>query len=195
MNPQLVKDFSAEAPGALAEPGRHRTVATSRADIFVRFSDGEGVPIVLIHEIGGSGHVFDGLFADAFAHDHQLLAIDLAGHGRSGEASDHETAYTVEGYADTLLETLERLEIESAFVLDVSKGGRIGRELLSIFPGALGLIVVGDATYCETSPTDVALPPIYHVASLDEKALEPVILNLELREAALSLAPRLWYGG
>jgi len=31
--------------------------------------------------------------------------------------------------------------------------------------------------------------------AIDEASLEPIILSLELREAALSIAPRLWYGG
>jgi len=37
--------------------------------------------------------------------------------------------------------------------------------------------------------------PVYEIGAISEDALEPVILSLELREAALSIAPRLWYGG
>ena len=171
------------------------TIFTSRADISVRVSDGEGLPILLVHDVGGSSDDFDAMFSFALAHDHRLLAIDLPGHGRSGEASDHETAYTIEGYAESLLETLERLDIESAFIIDLSPAGRIGRELMSILPGAMGLAYLGAATFCETQNSEPEQTPIYQISSLSEDALEPIIANLELREAALSIAPRLWYGG
>jgi pimeloyl-ACP methyl ester carboxylesterase len=184
------------SPGsdAIGRPG-HKTVATSRADIAVRTSAGEGLPILLIHEVGRASDDFDALFSYAIASDHKLIAIDLAGHGRSGEATDHETAYTTEGYAESLLETLERLDIENAFIIDRSKNGRIGRELMSIFPGAMGLAYLGDATICETQNASAEHTPIYQIASLSEEALEPIIASLELREAALSVALRLWYGG
>lgn len=172
-----------------------RTVATSRADIAVRTSAGEGLPFVLIHDIGRSSEDFNGMLSYAFSHDHRLIAIDLPGHGRSGEATAHEFADTVEAYAEMLLETLERLGVENAFIIDRSREGRIGRELVSIFPGAMGLVIVDDATYCETQNAEFEQTPIYHIASISEEALEPIIASLELREAALSVAPRLWYGG
>lgn len=173
-----------------------RTVATSRADVAVRTSAGEGLPFVLIHGVGRSSHDYDEMLSYAFAHDRLLIAIDLPGHGRSGEASDHESAYTVEGCAETLLETLERLNIENAIIVDQSEDGRIGRELLSMFPGAMGLVIVDSAaTFCETQNAGFETTPIYHIASMSEDALEPIIVSLELREAALSVAPRLWYGG
>ncbi len=193
--------MSAQTAGNLATASRSprscvsRMIATSRADVAVRSSIGEGLPFLLIHDVGGSSEDFDLMLSYAFALDHRLIAVDLPGHGRSGEASDPATAYTVDGYADTLLETLERLNIENAFLIDHSPDGRIGRELLSIFPGAMGLVIVGDATYCETQNSGFDVAPIYHVASTTEDALEPIILSLELREAALSVAPRLWYGG
>jgi len=172
-----------------------KLLATSRADIAVRVSEGEGAPILLIHAIGGSGADFDRVFDYAFAHDHKLIAVDLPGHGRSGEASDHETAYTTEGYAETLLETLERLGVDSALVIDQSRDGRIGKELMTIFPGMLGLAIVGGPFRGAVGDSCVESVPVYEIGAISEDALEPVILSLELREAALSIAPRLWYGG
>ena len=195
MHSSLVENFVSLPAGALVRPMKHKTLATSRADLAVRLSDGEGLPILLVHDVGGSSDDFDAMFSFAFAHDHRLLAVDLPGHGRSGEASDHETAYTIEGYAESLLETLERLDIESAFIIDLSPAGRIGRELMSILPGAMGLAYLGAATFCETQNSEPEQTPIYQISSLSEDALEPIIANLELREAALSVAPRLWYGG
>jgi pimeloyl-ACP methyl ester carboxylesterase len=195
MNHQIAEKHVTVTAKTLDGRPQRNTVFTSRADIAIRVSDGEGLPILLVHDLNGSSEDFDALFSYAFAHDHRLLAVDLPGHGRSGEASDHETAYTVEGYAESLLETLERLDIESAFIIDLSPKGMIGRELLSILPGAMGLAYLGGATFCETQNSEPEQTPIYQISSLSEDALEPIIANLELREAALSLAPRLWYGG
>jgi pimeloyl-ACP methyl ester carboxylesterase len=195
MHPSLVEKFASLPAGPFAGAAERKTLPTSRADVAVRMSAGEGLPILLVHGIGGSSDDFDTLFGLAFAHDHRLIAVDLPGHGRSGEASDHDTAYTVEGYAESLLETLERLGIDNVFVIDRSENGCIGRELMAIFPGALGLAVVDDATFCETPDASLELPPIYRISSTSDEALEPVIQALELREAALSVAPRLWYGG
>jgi pimeloyl-ACP methyl ester carboxylesterase len=185
----------AVAPRSGVPANQAKLLATSRADISVRLSEGEGAPILLIHAIGGSGADFDPVFDYALAHDHKLIAVDLPGHGHSGEASDHETAYTIEGYAETLLETLERLGIESAFVIDQSRDGKIGKELMTIFPGMLGLTVVGGPFHGAVGDSNVETTPVYEIGELSEDALEPVILSLELREAALSIAPRLWYGG
>jgi pimeloyl-ACP methyl ester carboxylesterase len=194
MSAQTAKKL-AVAPRSGALPDRARLLATSRADIAVRVSQGEGAPILLIHAIGGSGADFDRVFTYAFAHDHRVIAVDLPGHGLSGEATDHESAYTTEGYAETLLETLERLGVESAFVIDQSKEGRIGKELMTIFPGMLGLAVVGGPFRGAIGDSSVESIPLYEIGAISEDALEPVILSLELREAALSIAPRLWYGG
>jgi len=185
----------AVAPRSGALPDQAKLLATSRADISVRVSEGEGAPILLIHAIGGSAADFDEVFNYAFARDHKVIAVDLPGHGQSGEASDHETAYTIEGYAETLLETLERLGVDSAFVIDQSLEGEIGRELMTIFPGMLGLAVVGGPFRGAVGESSVDIAPVYEIGAISEDALEPVILSVELREAALSIAPRLWYGG
>ena len=183
------------APGLGDGSRQMKLLPTSRADVAVRVSQGEGAPILLIHAIGGSCADFDQVFGYAFALDHRVIAVDLPGHGQSGEASDHETAYTVEGYADTLLETIERLGVDSAFVIDKSHEGRIGRELTTIFPGVLGLAVVGGPFHGAVGESSIDSTPVYEIGAISEEALEPIILSLELREAALSIAPRLWYGG
>lgn len=178
-----------------AAPARNLAMATSRAEIAVRQSSGEGTPILLIHAERGSSRDFDALFSSAVASDHRLIAFDLPGHGASSEAHDPVTAYTIEGYADTALEALERLGVDNAFVVDLSVEGWIGRELATMFPGMLGLAVVGSRRRSANWNALPGAPPVYEISRLDEEALEPVLQSLELREAALSLAPRLWYGG
>ena len=118
------------------------SIVTSRAEVAVRLSAGSGTAILLIHSVNGSSAQFNHLFETPFADQYRLIAIDLPGHGQSGEAYEPATAWTVYGYADLALEVLERLGIDNAFVVDRSPGGCIGHELMTIFPGMLGLAIV-----------------------------------------------------
>ena len=127
------------------------SIVTSRAEVAVRLSAGSGTAILLIHSVNGSSAQFNHLFETPFADQYRLIAIDLPGHGNSSEAYDPETACTTEGYADIALEILEWLDIDNAFVVDTSRGGVIGRELMTIFPGMLGLAIVDGAPKRETA--------------------------------------------
>ena len=170
-------------------------MATSRAEIAIRQRAGARSPILLIHAQGGSSRDFDALFASPIAADYRLIAIDLPGHGASGEAQYPEIAYTIADYADTVLAAIERLGIDNAFIIDLSSDGHVGRELATIFPGMLGLALLSSHTSVSHSEIFPDGPPVYEISRLDEDSLAPMLQNLELHATALALAPRLWYGG
>ena len=94
------------------------SIVTSRAEVAVRLSAGSGTAILLIHSVNGSSAQFNHLFETPFADQYRLIAIDLPGHGHSGEAYDTGDRVDVEGYADIALEVLERSGIDNAFVVD-----------------------------------------------------------------------------
>lgn len=170
------------------------SVATSRANLAFRFSEGKGAALLLIHGEGESMAAFASLFGAPIADAHRMLAIDLPGHGASSEAYDPQTACTVEGYADVALECLERLGIDYALVVDRSAGGRIGLELMSIFPGMLGLAIVGGST--DAADVVNTLIPVHVVAEASEVALAAAVKGLAAREAQMAQnASSLWYGG
>jgi len=161
------------------------TLAASRADIAVRQSRGTGRAILLVHGEGESMAAFAPLFTSELAESHHLVAFDLPGHGASGEPYDAESACTAEGYADLALEVLERLGVDSAFVVDRSLGGRIGREMFMIFPEMLGLAVVrgGGREDHEIHA------PIFEIDAADVLNLTPALAEIAERE------PRVWFGG
>lgn len=174
------------------QPGANRrsdfgvsTLAASRGDVAVRQSRGTGQAILLIHGEGESMAAFAALFESAFAGRHHLVTFDLPGHGASGEPYDPESACTADGYADLALEVLERLGVDSAFVVDRSLGGRIGREMFMIFPEMLGLALVrgGGREDHEIHA------PIYEIDAADESNLTPALAKIAERE------PRVWFGG
>ncbi len=172
-----------------------QVLPTSRADIAIRQSAGPGLSVLLLHAPSSSKEAFEQLFQSELAADIRLIAIDLPGQGASGEAHDPASAYTTEGYADTALETLERLGIERAFVVDASTDGWIGRELATIFPGMLGLAIPGTSNVEFVDDQGRGAPPVFALPDFSPQTLTPVIKRMELREAALTLSPLLWYGG
>ena len=170
------------------------SIVTSRAEVAVRLSAGSGTAILLIHSVDGSSAQFNHLFEMPFANQYRLIAIDLPGHGNSSQAYDPETACTTEGYADVALEILERLDVDDAFVVDASRGGVIGRELMTIFPGMLGLAIVDGGPNRE-NPVVSGVAPIYMVEGASGIMLTPVFSAIPALEAAFARTPLLWYGG
>jgi pimeloyl-ACP methyl ester carboxylesterase len=192
----LAKQFAAPIP-LLRKPvpaWSDALLSTSYADLAVRESSGKKLPILLLHAEASSKRVFNPLLEGRLGHEYRMIAIDLPGHGGSSNAHDPAT-YSAEGYADTALEALELLGVDEAVVFDASADGRIGRELMSIFPGLLGLAIQGalggdlDGQIAELD-SRVFEMPVFH-----EGMLDLMMKSMELKQAALRGAPTLWYGG
>jgi pimeloyl-ACP methyl ester carboxylesterase len=120
-----------------------RTIQTSHADIAVRLSSGTGFPVILLHGNSSCKEVFGPLLAGPIGTAHQLVAIDLPGHGASGNAHDPARTYSIPGYAETVLEVLAELGLKRAAVYGWSLGGHIGIDLIPRFPGLAGLMISG----------------------------------------------------
>ncbi len=104
------------------------------------FRKGDGIPIVLIHGVGGDQRVWYPIVR-SFPQGFKLLAPDLPGHGRSGG----EAIGSVMGYAEAVLKGLGD-EISGGILVGLSMGGgvAIGAYLLS--PHRFkGLVLVSSA--------------------------------------------------
>ena len=123
-------------------PIRHSTISTQTASIRVSESDGTGLPLVLIHGSGASRQVFERQFASSLAERHQLLALDLPGHGESTDAANGSD-YAIPALADSVAEVLALRGISHAAIFGWSLGGHIGIELLSRVPAVAGLMITG----------------------------------------------------
>ncbi|KAG6359552.1 hypothetical protein INS49_013073 [Diaporthe citri] len=62
-------------------------------------------------------------------------------HGNS--SSSDIFRHTMPGYAKAAVEVLEKLEIKEVVVVGWSLGGHIGTEMLPLFPGTKGLMMIG----------------------------------------------------
>ncbi|MFK8253840.1 alpha/beta fold hydrolase [Ancylobacter terrae] len=121
-------------------------VRTPHADIALRDSGGVGMPVLLLHGNSSCKDVFRHQMEGALARRYRMIAMDLAGHGESGDASDVR-AYTIPGHAETALYLLDLLGIPDAAVLGWSLGGHIGIEMLARRPSLRGLMIIGAPPY------------------------------------------------
>jgi pimeloyl-ACP methyl ester carboxylesterase len=120
-----------------------RIIKTSRADIAVSETSGAGLPVLFIHGNSSCREVFSGLFAGPLGESFRFVAMDLPGHGQSGNAIDPERTYTMPGYAEAAVELLDAMGIDQAAVYGWSLGGHVALEMIPRFPGLVGLMISG----------------------------------------------------
>lgn len=121
-----------------------RSIRTSHGRIAFSTTAGAGIPLVLLHGRARCKAEFRQLMTSSVGEERTMIAIDLPGHGGSAAASDPDHTYTLEGYADAVIEVLEHLGIERAGVLGRSVGGHVGLQIACAFPGFAGLFVALD---------------------------------------------------
>jgi pimeloyl-ACP methyl ester carboxylesterase len=96
--------------------------------------EGSGEPVVLIHGLYSSAEInwqWPGTMA-ALAKDHQVIALDLPGHGGSDKPDD-ESAYGVQMVEDVIL-LMDHLKIRKAHIVGYSMGGMIALKLIVDHP-------------------------------------------------------------
>ena len=103
---------------------------------------GLGTPLVLIHGLGSR--------KEAWASQHplseryRLITLDLRGHGETELSTD----ITMENFAKDIIELLDYLEIDRAYICGLSLGGIIAQELHRQAPERiLGLILANTTSY------------------------------------------------
>ena len=105
---------------------------------------GEGpLTAVFIHGNSWCSEVFDRQFASTLSGRGRLVSIDLPGHGLSGNAIDPLRTYTRPGLADACIEALAQIDANNAVLVGWSLGGHIAIEMLSRYPGARALALIG----------------------------------------------------
>lgn len=115
--------------------------------------EGDGEPVILIHGLYSSIEMnwkATGVIGQ-LAKDHQVIALDLPGHGKS-DRPDDDKAYGLQ-MADDVVLLLDHLKIKKAHVVGYSLGGIIAGKVMSRHPdrvlsGTLG----GMGWFKEDSP-------------------------------------------
>ncbi len=121
-----------------ARDGTAASVAYRRA--------GQGPAVVLIHGVGLQKAIW-GPQMDALVADHDVIAIDMPGHGASARPPE---APRLSDFADAVLALLDGLGIDRAFVVGHSMGALVALEFaLTHSTRVLGVVAV-NAVFCRT---------------------------------------------
>jgi pimeloyl-ACP methyl ester carboxylesterase len=99
---------------------------------------GTGTPLVLLHGLAGNWQSWLANLSALSAH-HRVIAIDLPGFGHSALCTG---AITMEGYADTVVELLDRLGIDRATLIGNSMGGLITIEAAARHPERIAAAIL-----------------------------------------------------
>ncbi len=104
---------------------------------------GKGEPVVLIHGLHSSAEInwrMTGVIRDLAA-DHQVIAIDLPGHGRS-DKPQKEDAYGLRVVENVIL-LLDHLKVKKAHMAGYSIGGLVALKLTSMHPDRVRSLLLG----------------------------------------------------
>lgn len=142
----------AEAPAHWLQVGAER-IAYSVA--------GSGAPLVLLHSLGTSMHLWDAVMPWLTEH-HQVVRVDARGHGHSSCIG----AYDPEGVAHDVLAVIEHLGLRRFGLVGISMSGLTACRVAANVPGRVSGLVLGSAY-----PT-VRGPQFAQRAALVEKTLE-----------------------
>jgi pimeloyl-ACP methyl ester carboxylesterase len=107
------------------------------------YDGGAGETLVLIHGLGANaaGWVEQ---VDELSTSYRVIAMDLRGHGGSGQRS--EELATVRTFADDIAALLKGLRVEQANVCGNSLGGMIVLELFVRYPSLMKSLILEDTT-------------------------------------------------
>lgn len=120
-----------------------RSVETRAGKLHVSDSQGSGFPLVMLHGSGASGKVFERQFQGPLAEAARLIAIDLPGHGRSENAGEPSSAYTLPALAAAIGDAVRQLDLDSPAILGWSLGGHVAIEMLAGGQPLGGLLLTG----------------------------------------------------
>jgi pimeloyl-ACP methyl ester carboxylesterase len=99
---------------------------------------GTGRPLILLHGGLGSGEMF-GPLLPALAADHQVIAVDLQGHGRT---ADIDRPISVEVMGDDIAALITHLGLEKPDLVGYSLGGGVAFQTAVRHPELVGRLVI-----------------------------------------------------
>jgi pimeloyl-ACP methyl ester carboxylesterase len=102
---------------------------------------GEGEPLILLHGGLMSGEMF-GPTLPAFAERHQVIAVDLQGHGRT---ADIDRPIDVRLMADDIAALIDHIGLDKPDLVGYSLGGAVALHTAAKYPARVRRLVVASA--------------------------------------------------
>src|SRR5580765_6616477 len=103
---------------------------------------GTGSPLILLHGGLGSGEMFGAVLLPALAEKHQVIAVDLQGHGRT---ADIDRPLDVRLMADDIGALIGHLGLDRPVVMGFSLGGGVALQTAVRHPDLVGRLIVVSA--------------------------------------------------
>ena len=107
-------------------------------------SQGVGPALLLVHGFGGAKEDFSDQ-VDDLAIDHQVITLDLRGHGESDGPED-EARYSLDRFAGDLTNVVDALGLTTFRLLGHSMGGMIVRRFVLAAPSRVDALVLMDTS-------------------------------------------------
>jgi pimeloyl-ACP methyl ester carboxylesterase len=140
--------------GCTSEPV---TTAVSADGVEISFSNqGKGEPaIVLVHGWTNNNTIFD-LQVPVLAEKYQVVALDLAGHGKSGNAREE---WKTSLFGEDIAAVVNALGLDNVILAGFSMGGPAVLEAAKLLPDKVSGLILLDAV---NNPEDQIPPQVIH---------------------------------
>ena len=131
--------------------------------VYSDWGDEGANPIIGVHGLTGNGFDFDFLAEDLVQHGHRIIAIDLAGRGRS-DFLDDPLGYNYDQYVADLHTLLQHLGLKNVDWIGISLGGLLGMRIAGSENSPIKKLILNDI-----GPTvpQAALDFIYEVIKVE----------------------------
>ena len=132
----------------------------------------DSTPIVLIHGTSASLHTWDGWVAELKG-ERRIIRFDLPGFGLTGPDPEHD--YTIEHYAQVVVEVLDYLAVDQAIIAGNSLGGNVAFTTALLYPNRVEKLLLIDSSGYAFKPKSIPLG--FKIASIPvlNKLVEKVL--------------------
>ena len=148
----------------------------------IRYIDaGSGLPLVFIHGFGAS------IFSwrknlEPLSTYHRVCAPDLPGFGYSDKPLDAD--YSIDAYADFMIQFMDRLKIEKAVLVGHSLGGGIALLTSLKYPDrVLALVLLDAEAYPITPPLMLKVAKLPGIRSVVHRAIGEWVVRVSLQRS------------
>ena len=148
----------------------------------IRYIDsGSGIPLVFIHGFGSSIYSWRKNL-DPISKHHRVCAPDLPGFGYSDKPLDAD--YTVDAYADFIIQFMDKLQIKKAVLVGHSLGGGIALLASLKFPSRVQALILLDAeAYPITPPLMLRVAKLPGIRSIIHRAIGEWVVRISLKRS------------
>lgn len=101
------------------------------------------VPIILVHGTSASLHTWDG-WTEVLSKHHRVIRFDMQGFGLTGPHPQGK--YRIEDYAETLVNLMDAMNIDTAIVVGNSLGGYVAWSTAVLYPERVSKLVLVDSS-------------------------------------------------